>query len=153
MRFISIVILASYSFGATAASPSPDETLRQILTREQQESLKLTDFDEQQKITLLQALAAVYSAGRDKGIDEAKQLRTVPPVTRSVIESKIDGDFEGWEGETIFKLLNGQIWQQVEFAFHYHYSFMPDVIIYPSGSGFKMKVEGVDGAIGVVRLR
>jgi hypothetical protein len=28
----------------------------------------------------------------------------------SVIETKIDGDFEGWEGETVVKLMNGQVW-------------------------------------------
>jgi len=26
------------------------------------------------------------------------------------IETHIEGDFEGWEGETIYKLSNGQIW-------------------------------------------
>jgi hypothetical protein len=30
----------------------------------------------------------------------------------SVIESQIDGTFQGWSGETVFKLTNGQIWQQ-----------------------------------------
>ena len=34
-------------------------------------------------------------------------------VAPDLIESNIDGEFQGWEGETIFKLLNGQIW--VEF--------------------------------------
>ena len=48
--------------------------------------------------------------------------------TADVIESQIDGDFEGWEGETIFKLTNGQIWQQTSYAYHYHYAFMPDVL-------------------------
>lgn len=27
-----------------------------------------------------------------------------------VIESRIDGTFEGWDGDTVFKLINGQIW-------------------------------------------
>jgi hypothetical protein len=70
----------------------------------------------------------------------------------SVIESKIDGDFEGWEGETIVKLTNGQIWQQIEYYYHYHYGFMPDVLIYKSGGGWKMKVEGIDRAVGVEQL-
>lgn len=73
-------------------------------------------------------------------------------LTESTIESQIDGDFEGFEGETIFKLMNGQIWQQSEYWYHYHYAFMPNVIIYKSGSGYKMKVDGVDKSIGVVRI-
>lgn len=76
-----------------------------------------------------------------------------PPATESAIETKIDGDFEGWDGETIFKLANGQIWQQTEYNYHYHYAFSPKVVIYKSGSGYKMKVDGVDKAIGVKRIK
>jgi len=73
--------------------------------------------------------------------------------TRAVIESKIDGDFEGWEGETIVKLMNGQIWQQATYHYEYHYAFMPEVLIYRSGNTFKMKVEGTDEAVAVERLK
>jgi hypothetical protein len=66
------------------------------------------------------------------------------------IESRIDGEFEGWEGETIVKLMNGQIWLQTEY--HYHYAYMPEVLIYSSGSGYKMKVDGVNRAVGVRRI-
>src|SRR5690606_4924947 len=38
-----------------------------------------------------------------------------------IIESRIDGEFEGWEGETVFKLLNGQIWQQIDGRYKYRY--------------------------------
>lgn len=71
----------------------------------------------------------------------------------SVIETKIDGDFEGWEGETIVKLMNGQIWQQTEYHYHYHYAFMPKVLLFKSGTGYKMKVDGVEKAVGVKRLK
>ena len=80
----------------------------------------------------------------------------IPQVVNSapqVIESKIDGEFKGWEGETVIKLLNGQIWQQSEYHYHYHYAYMPDVLIYISGGGYKMKVEGVEKAVGVRRLK
>lgn len=73
--------------------------------------------------------------------------------TPHVVESSIDGDFEGWEGETIFKLMNGQIWQQASYDYNYTYSYNPDVVIYRSGSVYKMKVDGVDDTIEVVRLK
>ncbi len=78
--------------------------------------------------------------------------QTIPTIS-SVIESRIDGDFEGWEGETIVKLSNGQIWQQSEYHYHYHYAFMPEVLIFQSGTGYKMWVEGITKAIGVERLK
>ena len=70
-----------------------------------------------------------------------------------VVESQIDEDFEGFEGETIIKLVNGQIWQQSEYWYHYHYSFMPKVIIYKQGGTHKIKVDGIDKSVGVTRLR
>lgn len=75
------------------------------------------------------------------------------PASTPVIESQIDGDFEGWEGETIVKLVSGQIWQQTEYHYEYHYAFMPKVIIYKPAPGYKMKVEGTDSAVGVTRLK
>jgi len=66
------------------------------------------------------------------------------PVRRAdnVIESRIDGEFKGWEGESVYKLVNGQKWQQSSYKYHYKYSYMPQVIIYHAGSGYKMLVAG-----------
>ena len=54
-----------------------------------------------------------------------------------------------WEGETIVKLMNGQIWQQTEYHYDYHYAYMPNVLVYRSGGGYKMKVDGTEEAVGV----
>ena len=78
---------------------------------------------------------------------------TSSPSTASVIESCIEGDFEGWDGETIFKLDNGQIWQQDSYDYTYHYAYRPKVLIYRSGGVYKMKVEDVEEAITVKRLK
>jgi hypothetical protein len=69
-----------------------------------------------------------------------------------VIETQIDGEFEGWEGETIFKMMNGQIWQQSSYAYLYHYAYRPEVIIYKRSSGYEMKVDGVEETINVVQI-
>lgn len=74
-------------------------------------------------------------------------------MAASVIETQVDGDFKGWEGKTVVKLMNGQIWIQTEYYYEYHYAYMPDVLIYQSDGGWKMKVEGVDQAVGVKQLR
>jgi hypothetical protein len=69
------------------------------------------------------------------------------------VESTIKGDFEGWEGETIFQFDNGQIWQQAEYDYMYSYSYRPDVTIYRTSAGCRMKVEGEDETILVKRIR
>ena len=82
--------------------------------------------------------------------------QTGPPATAtspSLIESRIDGEFKGWEGETIFKLANGQIWQQASYAYTYSYAYSPAVIIFRTASGYQMQVEGVSGRIAVRRLK
>ena len=71
----------------------------------------------------------------------------------SVVESQIDGEFTGWSGDTIFKLRNGQIWQQSSYAYSYRYAYAPKVLIYSSGAGYKMKVDGVSSEISVQRLK
>jgi hypothetical protein len=70
-----------------------------------------------------------------------------------VIETQINGKFTGWDGDTIFELTNGQIWQQDSYAYTYHYAYRPKVLIYYVGGRYKMTVEGVDGFIYVTRLK
>lgn len=71
----------------------------------------------------------------------------------AVIETQIEGEFEGWSGDTIFKLANGQIWQQSSYAYTYHYAYRPKVLIYKTGAVYQMKVDGVGDAIQVKRLK
>lgn len=94
-------------------------------------------------------LRAITSIGKLIGGDASRTR----PTTPSVIESKVDGEFEGWDGETIVKLANGQIWQQTEYHYHYHYTYMPEVLVFKSGSVYKMKVEGIKKAVRVKRLK
>jgi hypothetical protein len=87
-------------------------------------------------------------------LSAADSSATTPPrATGEVIESHIAGEFEGWSGDTIFKLDNGQIWQQSSYSYTYHYAYRPEVLIYRSGGVYKMKVEDVEDTITVKRLR
>ena len=70
-----------------------------------------------------------------------------------LIETRIDGEFEGFEGDTIFKLLNGQIWQQIDGRYTYHYQYSPEVIIISNGNTGKMSIDGVDEPITVMRIK
>ena len=70
-----------------------------------------------------------------------------------IFESKIDGEFHGWSGNTLFALANGQIWQQTSYALTRHYAYSPKVVIYRSGTAIKMKVDGVDQTICIKRIK
>lgn len=67
------------------------------------------------------------------------------PEAAEAIETRLAGDYEGWTGKTVFKLQNGQIWQQagggerVDDVRH-----APAVKIYPGMIGaYWLEVEGV----------
>ena len=92
---------------------------------------------------------ALTSTGKSIG---GGRSRTIP-TTPSVIESEVDGSFEGWKGETIVKLANGQIWQQTEYHYEYDYAYRPEVLVFKSRLGYKMWVEGIDEPVRVQRLK
>jgi hypothetical protein len=92
-----------------------------------------------------------YAAAVAVTVGQVSNPKTSPKP--DVIESRIEGDFEGWDGETIFKLDNGQIWQQASYAYRYHYAYRPEVVIYRSGGGYRMRVEDVSDTIPVKRLK
>jgi hypothetical protein len=84
---------------------------------------------------------------------EASSSSTVKTSCSPAVESTIAGDIEGWDGETIFKLDNGQIWQQAEYDYTYSYAYRPDVTIYPTTAGCRMKVEDESETVLVKRLK
>jgi hypothetical protein len=60
----------------------------------------------------------------------------------SAIKSRIINDFNGWSGDTIFELENGQIWKQDKYQYKYFYSYRPKVVIVKIGSKNILNVNG-----------
>ena len=85
-------------------------------------------------------------------IDPTAQITHLQNASSSS-ENAIKGEFKGWEGETVVRLTNGQIWQQTEYYYYYRYAYMPEVLIYNSNNGIVMKVDGIDKAVRVQRLK
>ena len=154
LRTVWLLVLSS-TFAAPVAAQSASDVLPPI-----QDMMSSAEFKRAglQKLTRNE-LAALnewlleYTLQIAQLLDNQSPAPTTAAPQGQVMESQIDGDFEGWEGETVFKLTNGQIWQQASYSYRYHYAFMPQVIIYPAGSGFKMMVDGVDETIYVTRLK
>jgi hypothetical protein len=70
-----------------------------------------------------------------------------------IIESKIDDTFEGHDNENIYKLANGQAWEQTNFHICTRYKYRPEVLITCKDKVCKMFTEGCDILITVRRLR
>lgn len=72
-------------------------------------------------------------------------------ITDREIKTRIDGYFDGWVGNTVFKLQNGQIWQQTSPSAQYLFASEPNVTI--SHAPHRLKVEGIPVEIAVRRIR
>ncbi|MBK1782586.1 hypothetical protein JHL22_15340 [Advenella sp. WQ 585] len=103
------------------------------------------------QVVVCEAQGKLLVAG--KSLDMKLINKTSQRRSSEMFEVTIDGEFNGWNGETLIKLTNGQIWQQTDYFYFYRYAFMPKAIIYKDGSRYKMKIEGVDKSVGVERLK
>lgn len=75
-------------------------------------------------------------------------------VEFAAIESRIAGDFTGWQGKAVFALENGQRWQMAN-AGHYYTPAIksPVVKITPASlGGFWLTIEGVNQRVKVVPI-
>jgi hypothetical protein len=124
--------------------------LEQILSKDEQAQLGISTMPLEKRAAMRGALIRMYQQGY-RAAQGADRLSAGSGA--GAIETQVDGEFNGWEGETVVKLLNGQIWQQTEYHYEYHYAYMPKVLVYAASGGYKMKVDGVSKAIGVQRLR
>ena len=78
--------------------------------------------------------------------------RSIPVIqVFGAIESRIDGKFEGWKGDTRYKLVNGQEWQQARYKYEYKYAYRPEVIICNVHGGYIMSVAGTQACVKRIR--
>lgn len=70
------------------------------------------------------------------------------------VEGRIDGDFEGWRGDTLFVLNNGEIWKQRKNGKYFFKKSAPEVVITRNILGFfDLEVVETGKSIGVKRVR
>ena len=72
---------------------------------------------------------------------------------RKAVYSRIDGTFTGWNGRTRFRLINGQVWEQVEPTSWQTRMEAPQVEIQPKMLGsWSLSVEGSNRTVRVKRI-
>lgn len=94
-----------------------------------------------------------------EGVDESLLCRKLNRGNDSigsgeaVVEARVTNDFDGVEDGKIYKLSNGQIWEQTGFYIHLHAAVMPKVTIWRDGPVHRMRVDGIDRAVTVQQLK
>ena len=70
-----------------------------------------------------------------------------------LIETRMAGDFTGWDGSTVFQFTNGQLWRQASFGTLHQFARSPRVTLAATSGGWRLQVDGVPQSIYVRRLR
>ena len=71
---------------------------------------------------------------------------------RVILEDHINGSFDGFEGNRIYQLTNGQTWVQIDTKCQPQYHYMPKVSISEDEGSFFMEVEGLNDSVRVQRI-
>ncbi|GEM_PF-277188 len=144
---------ASVSFHATQSAADEFPGLERLMTVEQFRSTGLQKLSDTE-IEALNEWLSEYTAGNAQLLQGTSEgMREVEK--NNEIKSRISGDFDGWDGDTIFRLQNGQIWQQRLAGRHpYRGPENPEIRISKNFFGFyKMTLLESGKSIGVKRLR
>jgi hypothetical protein len=141
---------ASRSEKSINRTQSAEARFEELFPEDVQRDAGLQKLTSREKAKLKEHVVALLTTSRSMGTNEAG---TTTSSTPTVIESVVDGETEGFEGETIFKLANGQIWQQAEYYYNYHYAYGPKVLIISDGTAYKMRLDGIDRTVKVKRLK
>jgi len=69
------------------------------------------------------------------------------------LQTNIEGEFEGWDGDTVFIFANGNVLKQISYSYTYHYAYRPRALVYISGNQYYLMVDGVQETIMVAVIK
>lgn len=86
--------------------------------------------------------------------DDDFGLESVRTKDTREISSRLDGEFTGWSGRTLFKLENGQVWRQSEPG-RFRTQLDRPLITIERGAfnSYRLKVAGMNRSVRVKRIR
>jgi len=91
-----------------------------------------------------------YSAGWKMKVVGSTCNAVGVKLLSNVYSSRINGTFNGWDGNSMYTLTNGQTWQQASWYWYWSWKYRPEVLVY-FDSGWKMKVDDLK-AVSVRRI-
>jgi hypothetical protein len=151
---LSSLLLATTLFGAGAGHAAAAPDVRELMSPQEFGAAGLDKLTPAE-IEALNRWLLRYTAG------EAAVLRTSSDAVRAearkteatVIRSRIAGPFEGWSGRTLFRLENGQLWQQRMSGSWRHRAESPEVEIRKNLLGmWEMRMVEGGRQVGVTRI-
>lgn len=138
-----LAALATEDFPGVRKLMSADEFLRSGLDKLSADELRTLD-----------AWLIEYTVGEAPVLKENNETVREADKNYEVV-SRIEGEFSGWDGNTVFRLENGQVWRQrLDGRYFYRGGPRPEVRISRNWLGFyRLTLIEADRSIGVSRVR
>jgi hypothetical protein len=143
-------------------SPAALQRLDELVQAYKSGAVAAARADAEAKAAQVAAMAREQEKAREKETSKAassgffaKAKVLLSPGTQvefGEIESRIDGEFTGWEGHTIFTLENGSRWRVANSGGYYSPAVShPKVKVFPAAlGGFWLRIEGVNPRVKVM---
>jgi hypothetical protein len=148
---------ASLAFGplpaATASAESPPD-ISALMTPDEFNAAGLQRLSPSE-LEALNRWLLHYTARQASDLRQHSESVTeeIRKVEQEGIRTRIVGEFRGWDGNTVFRLENGQVWKQRLPGQWYHRANAPEVELSKNMMGFWMlRVVSADRAVGVTRV-
>lgn len=157
-RTCQLSVYASLAFGllpapiATAEAP-PD--VRALMTADEFEAAGLERLSPSELESLSRwLLRHTARQASDLRQDSESVKQEIRKVEEEGVRTRIAGEFRGWEGDTLFRLENGQVWKQ-RLPGQWRYSASaPEVELSKNFMGYWMlRVLDADRSVGVTRIK
>ncbi len=68
-------------------------------------------------------------------------------------ETKLEGEFHGYNGDEMFTFVNGERWQHAKYKYKYKYKYRPKVKLWKDGSKYFLEFECMTEIIQVRRFQ
>lgn len=113
------------------------------------------------------SVATLENAAAREGAGTARTAATTAPAgtdvrgfegaatDKNTIVSRLVGEFDGWDGETIFELENGMVWKQDETDRFFTRNMANPVVTIKAGlfDSWRLSVEGYNKSVKVERIQ
>ncbi|MEI7418797.1 hypothetical protein BV921_15040 [Pectobacterium odoriferum] len=71
---------------------------------------------------------------------------------KTLKESNLSGEFEGWDDDKIYEFDDGTKWKLASYTYSYSYSYRPKAKLLTDGTRYYLEVEGMGIAVEVVQI-
>ncbi len=147
-----ITLATVLAAGARAAETSDFPGIEQLMTAAEFKAAGLDRLSDEELIELNQWLTQ-YTA-TEAPVVRAKSKTVKKAQKEEKVSARIVGKFEGWRGDTVFELDNGQVWKQRLKGRHDANLESPEVLITRNWLGhYRLEVVASGRSVGVERIK